>query len=56
MLGVPAPEPLLGELSGGLADFDQVAIRIADVAPDLDRALLGRRQELGPARALGKCN
>src|SRR5262249_10907634 len=33
---------------GGLADLDEVAIGVADVAPLFVRVLLGRRQELGP--------
>jgi len=37
--------------SDRLADLDQVAVRIPDVAAVLGLALLGRREELGPTRA-----
>src|SRR5438034_2494038 len=36
---------------GGLADFDEVTVRVADVAADLGLALYRRRQELGAAGA-----
>src|SRR5439155_20537218 len=32
----------------GLANFDQVAVRVAHVAPDLSTAIDRRRHELGP--------
>src|SRR5262245_58448967 len=37
--------------AGRLAHLDQVAVGIADVAADLGRALLRRRQEVGATRA-----
>ena len=47
--------PLLGEVafeqSGGLADFDHVAIRVPHVAADLGAAVNRRRHELGSLRA-----
>ena len=43
---------LLGELplehSGGLADFDHVAVGVSHVAADLSTAIDRRRDELGP--------
>ena len=43
---------LLGELSmegsGGLADFDHVAVGVSHVAADLSKAIDRRRDELGP--------
>ncbi len=39
------------ERACGLADLDQMAVRVADVAADLVLVLLGRREELSPARA-----
>src|SRR5205807_4178059 len=39
------------ERTCGLADLDQMAVRVADVAADLVLVLLGRREELSPARA-----
>src|SRR4029453_14354313 len=47
--------PLLGESaleqSGGLADFDQVAVGVAHVAADLSPPIDRGRHELGPFRA-----
>lgn len=36
----------LGEDSGALTELDQVAVRVAQVAPDFDAMILGLGQEL----------